>query len=162
MAATNGTLTIAAAGSTTNLLLSNGNLTFTSTVGSATSGIPTGTVSFYAGQMLLGTGTLAGGGASYTAASFPSGNNTLYARYGGDASFAPSTASSPILAVTAAASAVTVAPAGTASDVLTFGVAPGYAGTLQLSCSSLPQNTTLPSRRPASSLPAATAPPARR
>ncbi len=142
VAATNGTLTIAAAGSTTNLLLSNGNLSFTSTVGSATSGIPTGTVSFYAGQMLLGTGTLAGGVASYTAASFPSGNNTLYARYSGDASFAPSTASSPILAVTAAASAVTVASAGTASDVLTFGVAPGYAGTLQLSCSSLPQNTT--------------------
>ncbi len=140
--AANGTLTIAAAGSTTNLLLSNGNLTFTSTVGSSTTGIPSGTVSFYAGPTLLGTGTLAGGVASYTATSFPTGNNTLFAQYGGDGNFVRSTVSSPILAVTAATSAVTVSPAGTASDVLSFAVAPGYAGTLQLSCSNLPGNTT--------------------
>jgi hypothetical protein len=133
----------AAVSTTTSFVLSNGNLTFTATVASATGGIPTGSVSFYAGQTLLGMGNLTNGVASYTATSFPTGNVSLTAQYGGDATFMPSTsAATPVLAVTQGSPTLTVAAAGTASDVLTLAVAPGYAGTLQLTCTGLPQNAT--------------------
>ena len=47
----NGVLTVVPAGTTTSLALSNGNLTFSATVAPATgSGVPTGSVSFYAGS----------------------------------------------------------------------------------------------------------------
>jgi hypothetical protein len=131
------------ANTTTSFVLSNGNLTFTATVASATGGIPTGSVSFYAGQTLLGMGTLTNGVASYTATAFPTGNVSLTAQYSGDADFMPSTsAATPVLAVTQGSPTLTVAAAGTASDVLTLAVAPGYAGTLQLTCTGLPQNAT--------------------
>jgi uncharacterized membrane protein len=131
------------ANTTTSFVLSDGNLTFTATVASATGGIPTGSVSFYAGQTLLGMGTLTNGVASYTATAFPTGNVSLTAQYSGDADFMPSTsAATPVLAVTQGSPTLTVAAAGTASDVLKLAVAPGYAGTLQLTCTGLPQNAT--------------------
>ena len=140
---TNGTLTIAPVGTTTSLALSNGNLTFTSTVASLTSGIPTGSVSFYAGQTLLGTGTLINGVATYTATSFPTGNVNFNTQYSGDPDFTPLTSASiPVLTVTPGSPSLTVSTAGTASDVLTLAVVPGYSGTLQFSCNNLPQNAT--------------------
>jgi hypothetical protein len=131
------------AGTTTSFVLSNGNLTFTATVASATGGVPTGSVNFYSGQTLLGTGTLTNGVTSYTATSFPTGNVSLTAQYGGDTNFMPSTSTAtPVLAVTQGSPTLTVAAAGTASDILKLAVAPGYAGTLQLTCTGLPQNAT--------------------
>jgi hypothetical protein len=133
-------LTVNKAGTTASVGLSNGNLTFTSTVAAAISGVPTGSVSFYAGQTLLGTGTLSNGVASYTATAFPAGDVSLSAQYSGDANFTQSaSASIPVLAVSPGSATVTVSSAGTASDALTFAVAPGYTGTLQLSCTGLPQ-----------------------
>ena len=131
-------------GTTTSFVLSNGNLTFTATVAPvAGSGIPTGSVGFYSGQTLLGTGTLSSGVASYTATSFPTGNASLSAQYSGDPNFTQSTSASiPVLNATLASSSLTVASAGSVSDVLTFAVAPGYSGTLQLTCTGLPQNAT--------------------
>jgi len=141
VSATNGTLTITPAGTGTSLTLSNSNLTFNATVISATSGTPTGSVGFYAGQTLLGTGTLANGAASYTVSAFPAGNVSLTAQYSGDGNFIPSTtASLPELAMTAATTSLTVAQTGTVSDVLTASVAPGYSGTVQFSCTGLPVN----------------------
>jgi hypothetical protein len=140
MTPTNGVLTIAPAATTSSLALSNGNLTFTSTVAPAASGVPTGSVSFYAGQTLLGTGTLTNGVASYTATAFPTGNVTLTAQYSGDANFTQSTSASvAVLTVTPGSPSVSVSQAGVASDVFTFAVAPGYAGTLQFNCNGLPQ-----------------------
>lgn len=135
-------LVIARAPSTTTLTLSNQNLTMTANVASTTSGVPTGSVSFYADQTLLGTGTLTNGVASYTASAAPSGNTILSARYGGDTNFALSS-SKPIsiLSVTPSATSLTVTQGGSTTDTLTLSVAPGYVGTLQFSCSGLPANT---------------------
>ncbi|WP_414645961.1 Ig-like domain repeat protein [Bradyrhizobium sp. 26S5] len=54
-------------------------VTFTATVAPAspTSGAPTGTVSFFDGATLLGTGTLSGGSASFTTSSLPIGSRSI-------------------------------------------------------------------------------------
>ena len=143
IAPTNGVLTVTTASTTTGLLLSNTNLTFTATVTPAASGVPTGTVSFYSGQTLLGTGTLSNGVGSYTATAFPTGDVNLTAQYSGDANFAQSaSASIAVLAVSPANSSLTVPASGTVSDVLTFATVHGYSGTLQLTCTGLPQNAS--------------------
>jgi hypothetical protein len=141
--ATNGTLTISQAGTATTFALSNQNLTLTATVAPLVSGVPTGSVSFYEGQTLVGTGILANGIASYAASSFPSGNVVVSAQYSGDANFTQS-ASPPILvlSVTPGSTSLTVAQAGSVMDTLSLSPIPGYTGTVQLSCSNLPQSAT--------------------
>ncbi|AXC15111.1 regulator of chromosome condensation, RCC1 [Acidisarcina polymorpha] len=140
---TNGTLAVSQAGTATTFALSNGNTSLTATVASLTSGIPTGTVAFYEGQMEVGSGTLANGTASYTASALPSGDVVVSAQYSGDANFTQS-ASPPILvlSVVPANTSVTVANAGSVVDQVNLTPAPGYTGTVQLSCSGLPQNSS--------------------
>jgi hypothetical protein len=141
--ANNGTLTISPAPTTTTFALSNQNLTLTSTVISTGSGAPTGSVTFYAGQTQLGSATLSGGTASLTLTSFPSGDVSLSAQYGGDANFAASTSTSmPVLTFTASSASLTVAASGSVTDNFSITVPSGYAGTIQFSCTGLPQNTT--------------------
>jgi len=137
---TNGALTISQAGTSTTFALSNSNLTLTANVVSLTSGTPTGSVGFYEGQTLVGTGTLTNGVATYTTASFPAGNVVVSAQYSGDANFTESE-SSPILmlSVTPAQTSITVSQAGSVTDALSLSVASGFSGTLQLSCMGLPQ-----------------------
>ncbi|MFI1548740.1 beta strand repeat-containing protein, partial [Streptomyces griseofuscus] len=53
-------------------------------------GMPSGTVSFFDGATLLGTGTLSGGTATFTVAGLSVGAHALTAVYGGDADFAGS------------------------------------------------------------------------
>jgi Pro-kumamolisin, activation domain/Bacterial Ig-like domain (group 3)/MBG domain (YGX type)/FG-GAP-like repeat len=143
VAATNGILTILPAPTTTTFALSNQNLTVTATVSSTSPGVPTGQVMFYAGQTLLGTGTLSGGTASIPLTSFPSGDVSLSAQYGGDGNFLASTSASvPVLTLTAGSSTLTVTSSGIVTDNFSIGVPSGYSGTLQLSCSGLPQNTS--------------------
>ena len=140
VSAANGTLTIAPAPTTTAFALSSQNLTLTATV-TSTSGVPTGPVTFYAGQTLLGTGTLNNGSASITLTSFPSGGVSLNAQYGGDGNFAGSaSAPVPVLSLAAASTSLTVSSAGTVTDTFSVGVVAGYTGTLQFSCAGLPQN----------------------
>ncbi len=72
-------------------------VTFTATVTPSINsglGVPTGTVSFYNGATLLGTGTLnASGVASYTyAAGFSAGTYTISANYSGDVNYNPNSA----------------------------------------------------------------------
>lgn len=143
VAATNGTLTILPASTATTFALSNQNLTVTATVSSTSAGAPTGSVMFYAGQTLLGTGTLSGGTASISLTSLPSGNVSLSAQYGGDGNFSASTSASiPVLTLVAGSTSLTVANSGTATDNFSVGVPSGYSGTLQFSCTGLPQNTS--------------------
>jgi hypothetical protein len=131
------------AGTTTTFALSNQNLTLTATVAPATSGVPTGTVSFFEGQTVVGTGTLSNGVASYTATSFPTGNVVLSAQYGGDANFTQSTSPSiSVLSVAPTSTSLTVSQAGSVTDTVNLSSAPGYSGTTQLSCSNLPQFAT--------------------
>lgn len=140
--ATNGTLTVSQAGSNTSLALTNQNLTMTATVTSLTSGSPTGTVGFYEGQALVGSGTISNGVATYTATSFPAGNVLVSAQYSGDANFTQSS-SPPILLlnVSPATSALSVTRGASVTDNLTVAVVPGYTGTVQFSCTGLPAET---------------------
>jgi hypothetical protein len=88
-------------GATTTALASSANpsaydesVTFTATVTSG-KGTPTGTVSFYDGTTLLGTGTLNSGTATYTTSSLSVGSQSITAVYGGNLDFNGST--SPVL-----------------------------------------------------------------
>jgi len=142
VAATNGTLTISPAPTTTTFTLSNQNLVLTAAVTSMSSGSPTGSVKFYAGQTQLGSAVLNGGSASLTLTSFPSGDVSLSAQYVGDGNFAASTsASMPVLTFAAASTSLKVAASGSVTDTFSITVPSGYAGTLQFSCTGLPQNT---------------------
>ena len=143
IAATNGTLTILPASTTTTFALSNQNLTITATVSSTSAGAPTGSVMFYAGQTLLGTGSLSGGTASISLTSFPGGDASLSAQYGGDGNFAASTSASiPVLTFAAGNTSLTIPSSGSATDNFSVAVPSGYSGTLQFSCTGLPQNTS--------------------
>lgn len=77
-------------------------VTFTATVTPSLAGLgtPTGTVSFYNGTTLLGTGTLNSSGvASYTDSSgFAAGTYQIYANYSGDTNYNPNSA--PLLTET--------------------------------------------------------------
>jgi len=138
-----GTLTITQAGSTTTLVVSNANpnpgasVTLTATVASATSGTPTGTVSFYDGSTLLNTATLNGGVATYATTSFTSGVHTITAVYSGDTNFTASSTTSAT-SITVAALDFTITPTPTSitgksggtftyqlAVAPTFGVYPG-------------------------------------
>lgn len=142
VAATNGTLTISPAPTTTIFSLSNQNLILTAAVVSMSSGTPTGSVIFYEGQTQLGSATLNGGTASLTLASFPSSDVSLSAQYAGDSNFAASTSAPiPLIAFTATNASLTVGAAGSVTDTFNITVPSGYAGTVQFSCTGLPQNT---------------------
>jgi hypothetical protein len=87
-----GTLTVTAASTTTTLVASPSStqygdpVTLTATV---TSGA-TGTVSFYAGSVLLGTGAVSNGIATLTTTTLVAGTHTITAVYNGDATYASS------------------------------------------------------------------------
>jgi DNA-binding beta-propeller fold protein YncE len=139
---TNGTLTVSQAGSNTSLALTNQNLTMTATVTSLTSGVPTGTVGFYEGQTLVGTGTISNGVATYAATSFPAGNVVVSAQYSGDADFTQSS-SPPILFldVSPANTSLSVSRGSSVTDNLSVSVVPGYSGAVQFTCTGLPAET---------------------
>ncbi len=143
VAATSGSLAVSQAGTATTFALSNSNLTLTAMISALNSGMPTGTVAFYEGQTLVGTGTIVNGLASYTAASFPSGDVVVTAEYSGDANFTQS-ASPPILVltVTPAQTQLSVATSGSATDSLSLAAATGFTGTIQFSCIGLPKYAT--------------------
>ena len=70
---------------------------FTATVTSPTTK-PTGTVTFMDGSTVLGTGTLAGGKASYSTSSLSAGSHNITAVYSGTSNISGST--SPVLVQT--------------------------------------------------------------
>jgi hypothetical protein len=96
-------------------------VTLTATVAS-TGGTPTGSVNFYEGDDLLGTGPLnAGGQASITASNLAAGPHSITATYDGDANVAQSTSAAFLQNIGQAAPAITWAnPAD-----ITFGSALG-------------------------------------
>lgn len=102
----NGTLTIVAASTATTLAVptssssQGSNVALTATVTTSVSGVPTGTVTFYAGGTLLGSAPLSGGVATLTTNSIPIGTSTLTARYTGSTDFTSSTSPGTIYLVT--------------------------------------------------------------
>jgi hypothetical protein len=93
-------------------------ITLTATV-SASSGAPTGTVTFLDGSTTLGTGTLASGTATFQASALTPGTHSVTAAYGGDTNFNSSSSG--------ALSQVVDNP-GTASGTYTITVAGTAAG----------------------------------
>ena len=72
-------------------------VTLTATVSPAPTGTPSGTVSFYSGSTLLGTGTVnALGVATFTTSSLTTGTDNLTAVYSGNRGFAASTSPSAL------------------------------------------------------------------
>jgi len=136
-------ITVNPAATATSVALSDSNKALTGSVSSAVAGMPTGTVSFYEGQTLLGSGTLVSGVASYTPASPPAGTAVITAQYGGDTNFG-SSGSSPVtlLAIVPVTTSLTVGQTGSTTDSLSVAPVAGYSGTLQLSCKNLPQAST--------------------
>jgi hypothetical protein len=106
-------------------------VTMTATVGSAGSGTPTGTVSFYDGSMLLGKGDLKNNKAIYSTVFPASSQHLLTAVYGGDNDDQGS--SSTPVAVTVLPLDFTLAPIG--ADRLN--VIPGGTGVFELSVTPL-------------------------
>lgn len=138
-----GTLTVSPAGTRTSFALSSQNMVLTATVSSVTTGVPTGSVSFIGGQSLIGTATLVNGVASYTESAIPAADISITAQYNGDANFTQS--SSPAMAILTfvpTSTSLTVAQGSSVDDTLSITPAAGYQGSLQLSCSGLPQNST--------------------
>ena len=80
---------VLSASSLTPLIGSSYTITATASGGGAT---PTGTVTFYSGNVFLATGTLNGSGAATITGNLPSGLHTITATYGGDAVYTISTA----------------------------------------------------------------------
>ncbi len=156
----NGTLTITQAASTTTLAANSstlgvgGNLTLTATVASATTGTPTGTVSFYDGSTLLNTATLSAGVATYSTTTLSSGSHTITAVYSGDTNFtASSTTSATTITVAALDFTMTATPPsqlGNPGTTFTYqlAVAPtytgtNYPGTVTFSATGLPTGSTV-------------------
>jgi len=124
--------------------------TLTATVSPAPTGSPAGTVSFYSGTTLLGTGTLnASGVATSTTSRLVAGADSLTAVYPGNAGYAASTSSAvsetitTAYTVTAPATPVQVAPGGSVTVNITV---PPLGGTFDsvvtLSASGLPPGAT--------------------
>jgi hypothetical protein len=87
--------TVTAVSSSSNPSVFGQPVTFAATVTAVSpgTGTPTGTVTFLDGGSPIGTGTLIGGVASFTAPAFPVGSHAITASYGGGASFNGSTGS---------------------------------------------------------------------
>ncbi|MHB8215525.1 MAG: Ig-like domain repeat protein [Candidatus Sulfotelmatobacter sp.] len=124
--------------------------TLTATVSPAPTGSPAGTVSFYSGTTLLGTGTLnASGVATFTTSSLVVGSDNLTAVYPGNAGFGESTSSSLSLTVTtsftvtAPTSSVPVVPGGAATvDITVPPLGGAFNSVVTLSASGLPAGAT--------------------
>jgi hypothetical protein len=83
-------------------------VTFTATVTASGGSIPTGTITFMYGNLLVGTGALNRGVASFSTSMLPIGTDDIIAIYGGDANDSSSKS---------AAQAVTVMPAPTTTAI---------------------------------------------
>ena len=136
--------TVTLASSAETVLLQN-TVTFTATVSSSAS-TPSGSVNFYDGTTLLGSGTLAQGVATYATSTLTTGAHSVTAEYGGDSNFSALTSSAVTetvddfsLTVPTSGSA-TVAPGGTASYALTIGPSHGttFPAAVTLAVSGLP------------------------
>ena len=118
-------------------------VTFTATVTSSATSIPTGTVTFQDGAATLGTGMLSGGNATLATSALVGGVHSITAIYGGDANFANST--SPGLTQTVADFSLSASPtaaAATAGSTSTYAITitpqGGFSQTISFQCSGAP------------------------
>ena len=97
-------------------------VTFTAHVSPSHSGVPTGTVRFYSGSTLLGTGTLSGSDVATFTTSFAPGTFSIKAVYSGDSTYITSTSAAVTEAVSQAVQSITFAtiPAQTVGTKITL------------------------------------------
>lgn len=150
-------LTVTQAGTVTGITVSAAQLnvlspvTFTASVTPATTGTPTGSVTFYDNgttTTTLGTATfVAGVGYTLTTSALPGGVHSVTARYSGDTNFTGS--SSAPVAVTvgdyswsASPNSLTIMDGGTGTTTITFTPTFGWTGTQTLSCTGLKTGET--------------------
>jgi hypothetical protein len=112
---------------------------------------PTGTVTFYDGNTLLGSVPVSNSAAAYSSSALAVGSHSVTAVYSGDANFNPNTSAATIVAVTALAPAFTLASnpgsvsltAGQqAVSTLTLTANATFSGSISLACSGLPANAS--------------------
>ena len=127
----NGALTITQAGTSTTMSASSSSvtpgqsITLIALVVPATTGAPTGSVSFYDGTTLLGTVPVTAGTATMSTSSLiPGGSNALQAVYSGDVNFTTSTSSTSSVGVAALDFSMSVT--GSASQTVTAGSTAAY------------------------------------
>jgi hypothetical protein len=126
--------------------------TFTAAITPAMTGrsTPTGSVSFYDGTTLLGTGSVSAGVASFASSSLAVGAHSITAVYTGDSNSNPVTSSASAVTVTALAPAFTLTNAGTLtlqlgqSSVMPLSLAANatFSDTINFTCSGAPANST--------------------
>jgi hypothetical protein len=119
---------------------------FTATVTSL-AGTPTGSVSFYDGSTLIGTGTLASGVATYSTDALTVGSHNITGVYGGVAAFAASTSNLvdeqiADFSISAAPGSRTVYTGEQATYTVTVTPVKGFNLPIALGCTQLPANTT--------------------
>lgn len=116
---------------------------------SASGGVPTGTVSFLLGTLVLATEPLTNGAATLTTSALPAGTDAITATYNSDPNYAVSTSAAfnvlvypgpPDVSVSTSTASATV-PTGQ-STTLTFKVTGinGFSGLSTFSCQNLPVN----------------------
>ncbi len=112
-------------------------MTFSAVVTSSLGAPPDGeTVTFMKGATVLGTGTLSGGWASFTASTLPVGTNAIRAVYGGDSKFGYSTSNTVKQVVNKATTMTTLASSLNPSNfgqsvTFTTSVTPQFSGTVK-------------------------------
>jgi len=102
-------------------------VTFTATVTSSTTGMPTGTVTFLDGTTTLGTGTLNSSAVTtFTTSTLVVGTHSVTAAYGGDSNFAAKTSAAvtetvtPAVTVATTTALVSSAPSASSGAPVTF------------------------------------------
>ena len=122
-------------------------VTFTATVSSSTTGVPTGTVTFFSDGIGLGSANLSNGQAKLSTSGLAAGNHTITATYNGDSNFTGSTAPGIPQTVNAVAADFTISASPssasakrgkTANYTVTITASGGFSGTVQFSASSNP------------------------
>lgn len=132
----NGTLTITQAGTVTSLSASSSTITpgasvtLTAQVASKTTGVPTGTVTFFDGGTALGTSPMTDGAASYVATALSaSATHVITAMYSGDANFTTSNSGSSV-GIGVASLDFTIASTGSASQTVVPGDSANFSFTV--------------------------------
>ncbi len=124
-----------------NPVLRQTSVTFTAAVTSSASGTPSGSVGFYDGTTLLGSGTLANGAASFATASLAVGAHSVTAVYAGDGNFA--TATSAVVTETVQDFTLNLSSTSTATATAAPGGVANYALTIAPSGSTFPSAVAL-------------------
>jgi sugar lactone lactonase YvrE len=129
--------------SSTNLQSGTASLTLQAQIASTISGVPTGTVTFYNGSTVIGTGTLnAQGTANYTTTTTTYPSYGFQAVYSGNTNYAGSSSATitlkPDFSVIQASSVIGAANGIPTDTTVTLIPYFGYTGTLTYSCTGLP------------------------